>query len=124
MAYEQRAHLLHLAQRQQDPTLLIEAYRATGVSLCFLGELTTAWTYLEQGLHSDEASRHRVLILRYVQDPGMVCLVYAAWVLWWRGYGPGPALHRAGAGLGATMHASFLSGLCPDLCCHTAPVPT
>jgi predicted ATPase len=62
------------------------------VNLCFLGELTTAWTYLEQGLALYEASRHRVLILRYVQDPGMVCLVYAAWVLWWRGY-PDQALH-------------------------------
>jgi len=93
MAYEQGAHLLHLAQRQQDSTLLIEAHRVTGVSLCFLGELTTAWTYLEQGLALYEASQHRALILRYVQDPGMVCLVYAAWVLWWRGY-PDQALHH------------------------------
>jgi len=73
MAYEQGTHLLHLAQRQQDPTLLIEAHRIAGVSLCFLGELTAAWSHLEQGLALYEASQHRALIERYVQDPGMVC---------------------------------------------------
>ena len=97
-AYEQGEHLLRLAQRQQEPTLLLEAHRALGTSLFFLGELTTSWTHLERGIALYEAQQHRPLTLRYGQDPGMACLVYTAWILWLRGY-PDQALERIRAAL-------------------------
>jgi len=99
MAYEQGEHLLRLAHRQQEPILLLEAHRALGTSLFFLGELATSWTHLESGITLYEAQQHPTLTLRYGQDPGMACLVYAAWLLWWRGY-PDQALHHIGKALG------------------------
>src|SRR5207249_7272003 len=35
---------------------------------------------------------------RYGQDPGMTCLIYAAWILWLRGY-PDQAMDRIGEAL-------------------------
>jgi len=92
-AYEHGEHLLHLAHRQQEPALLLEAHRIVGTSLFYLGELATSWTHLEHGLAYYEAQQHRTLTLRYGQDPGMACFVYTAWILWLRGY-PDQALGR------------------------------
>ena len=93
IAYEQGEHLLRLAHRQQDLTLVLEAHRALGTSLFYLGELATAWTHLERGLAHYETQQHRILTLRYGPDPGMACLAYTAWILWLRGY-PDQALER------------------------------
>jgi class 3 adenylate cyclase/DNA-binding winged helix-turn-helix (wHTH) protein/predicted ATPase/tRNA A37 threonylcarbamoyladenosine biosynthesis protein TsaE len=93
IAYEQGEHLLHLAHRQQESTLILEAHRALGTSLFYLGELATAWTHLERGIARYEAQQHRILTLRYGPDPGMACLAYTAWILWLRGY-PDQALER------------------------------
>jgi predicted ATPase len=92
-AYEQGEHLLRLAQHQQEPTLLLEAHRALGTSLLFLGDLATSWTHLERGITLYEAQQHRALTLRPGGDAGMACLVYTAWILWLRGY-PDQALER------------------------------
>jgi predicted ATPase len=92
-AYEQGEHLLCLAHRQQEPSLLLEAHRALGTSLFYLGELLASWTHLERGIALYETQQHRILTARYGQDPGMACLVYTAWILWLRGY-PEQALER------------------------------
>src|SRR5262249_34908056 len=42
--------LLTLAQRAQDPALLVEAYHALGPSLFWLGELAAARMHLMQGI--------------------------------------------------------------------------
>jgi hypothetical protein len=42
--------LLTLAQRVQDPALLLGAHRALGETLFFLGELTSARVHFEQGI--------------------------------------------------------------------------
>jgi predicted ATPase len=42
--------LLTLAQTLQDPTLLVEAHRALGNTLFWLGEFVSARTHLEQGM--------------------------------------------------------------------------
>ena len=44
--------LLSLAQRVQDQTLLVEAHRALGETLFFLGELVPAHAHLEQAVPS------------------------------------------------------------------------
>ena len=92
-AYEQGEHLLRLAQHHQEPTLLLEAHRALGTSLLFLGDLATAWTHLERGITLYEAQQHHALTMSPGGDAGMACLVYTAWILWLRGY-PEQALER------------------------------
>ncbi|MGE3537450.1 MAG: AAA family ATPase [Candidatus Tectimicrobiota bacterium] len=85
-AVEQGSQLLHIAQQHTEATLLLEAHRALGSSLFFAGELTQAADHLTQALHLYSTQQHSALTLRYGQDPGMVCLVYMAWILWLRGY--------------------------------------
>jgi len=97
-AYEQGEHLLRLAQHQQEPTLLLEAHRALGTSLLFLGNLTASWPHLERGRTLYEAQQHHALTLRPGGDAGMACLVYTAWILWLHGY-PEQALEHIRAAL-------------------------
>jgi class 3 adenylate cyclase/DNA-binding winged helix-turn-helix (wHTH) protein/predicted ATPase len=97
-AYEQGEHLLRLAQHHQEPTLFLEAHRALGTSLLFLGDLATSWTHLERGITLYEAQQHHALTMSPGGDAGMACLVYTAWILWLRGY-PEQALERIRAAL-------------------------
>jgi predicted ATPase len=97
-AYEQGEHLLRLAHHQQEPTLYLEAHRALGTSLLFLGDLAASWTHLERGLTLYEEQQHHALTLRPGGDAGMACLVYTAWILWLRGY-PDQALEHIRAAL-------------------------
>jgi predicted ATPase len=78
--------LLTLAQRVQDRTFLLEAHRALGTTLLFLGELVPARAHLEEGLILYDLEQHRSLTLRYGQDSKVTCLGYAAWALWLLGY--------------------------------------
>ncbi len=48
-AYEQAQQLLRLAQNLQDSALLLVAHTVLGFTSAQLGELTQAWTHLEQG---------------------------------------------------------------------------
>ena len=85
---------LRLAQSAQDPALLLEAQRALGGTLLYLGELDSARTHLEQGLALYDSQQHRSLALLYGTDPGVVCLSYASNLLWCFGY-PDQALKRS-----------------------------
>jgi predicted ATPase len=78
--------LMRLAQHAQDAALLVEAHRALGTTLLFLGKLTPAHTHLEQGIALYDPQQHRSLALRYGADSGIVCRLYMAWVLWVLGY--------------------------------------
>jgi class 3 adenylate cyclase/predicted ATPase len=85
---------LRLAQSAQDPALLLEAQRALGGTLLYLGELDSARTHVEQGLALYDSQQHRSLVLLYGTDPGVVCLSYASHLLWCFGY-PDQALKRS-----------------------------
>ena len=85
-AREVGEQLLVLAQRQRDPALLLEAYRALGTTLYFPGELIAARVHLEQGLALYHPHQHRSHALLYGRDPGMDCHIYLAWMLWTLGY--------------------------------------
>ena len=85
-AHELAEQLLHLAQRLQEPALLVEAHRALGDDLFYLGEFAQARQHLEQGLARYEAEQHHGHALLYGQDPGLGCLNYLAVVLWLLGY--------------------------------------
>src|SRR5439155_9944709 len=81
-ARELGEQLLGLAQREQDPALLVEAYRAVGVTLFPLGEFGAAQTHLEQGLTLYDAQRHRSHEFLSGREAGVVGLSFAARVLW------------------------------------------
>jgi len=85
-AYTLGEQLMRLAQHAQDAALLVEAHRALGTTLLFLGKLTSAHTRLEQGIALYDPQQHRSLALRYGADSGIVCRLYMAWVLWMLGY--------------------------------------
>jgi predicted ATPase len=96
------AQLLALAERTQDAAQLLEAHRAVGTTLFFLGELAPALAHLERGIALYEAQRHHAHALRYGLDAGVTCLAHAAHVLWALGY-LDQARHRNDEGI-AQMH--------------------
>jgi predicted ATPase len=85
---------LTLAQRVQDPALLMPSYNALGETLRLLGEFAPARAYLEQGLTLYDPQQHRSLAFLHGVDPGVDCLSIAAFVLWYLGY-PEQALKRS-----------------------------
>ena len=93
-ARELAEQLLTLAQRQDDPALLLQGHRALGDTLCWLGEFVPARSHLEQGIALYNPQQHRAHALLYGQDPGIGCLSYAANVLWVLGY-PDQALQQS-----------------------------
>ena len=96
-AHELGEQLLHLAQREHDSALLVEAHYILGTTLFHLGELDAARQHLEQGIALYDIQQHRFLAFRYGQDPGVFCLCYLTRILWFLGY-PDQALqysHKA-----------------------------
>ena len=86
-ARELGEQLLTLAQRVQDPVLLLEAHDALGQTLCCLGEFAPARAHVEQGIALYDPQQHRSLAFLYGgEDPGVLCLCYAGRVLWALGY--------------------------------------
>ena len=85
-ARELGEQLLDLAQHQQDPALLLEAYWALGETLIWLGEFAQARTHLEQGITLYAPQGERFYAFLYGQDPGVLCQGYAAAALWYLGY--------------------------------------
>ena len=79
--------LLSLAQRLQDPDLLLEAHHALWAILIFGGELSAARSHLEEGLRLYEPQRHRTHAAIYSgHDPGVCCRQVTAQALWLLGY--------------------------------------
>jgi predicted ATPase/class 3 adenylate cyclase len=97
--------LLRLAQSVQDPALLLEAHHALGQYLFFMGEFSSAREHFEQGIALYDPRQHSSLAFVYGQDPGMACLSYEAWTLWFLGYA-GQALERSGEALALAQELS------------------
>jgi adenylate cyclase len=77
---------------------LLEAYRALGNTLFWLGEFAPARAHLEQAIALYDFQQHRALAFLYGTDPAVVCLSYAAWALWLLGY-PDQARRRSAEAL-------------------------
>lgn len=86
--------LLSLAESQSDLTLVLEAHQILGLSLFYLGELAPTWKHLEHCIALYDPQQHRARAFLYGHDHGVVCLSYAAWVLWLLGY-PDQAQERS-----------------------------
>jgi predicted ATPase len=84
-----------LAQRAQDPALLLEAHHELWANLFTLGELVSAHSHMEQGIALYDPQKHRDHAFRYGgHDPGVCCRYQAAEALWLLGY-PDQALRRS-----------------------------
>jgi class 3 adenylate cyclase/predicted ATPase len=92
-ARELGEQLLVLAERVQEPMLLVQAYHALGPTLFWLGELVPAQALLAQGLACYDPQQHRANLRYGGHDAGWCCRSYAAWTLWALGY-PDQALHQ------------------------------
>jgi predicted ATPase/class 3 adenylate cyclase len=92
-AYEEARQLLDSVQSAEDPGLYLEAHRATGATLYYLGEFVSAREHLEAATALYDPQQHRAHVDLYRQDPGVACLSYSAWNLWCLGY-PDQALER------------------------------
>jgi predicted ATPase len=86
--------LLSVAQQEQSQALLLEAERALGQTLYFLGQLPDARRYLDQSVTRYDPAAHAAHVFLYGQDPKVVSLVQQARTLWLLGY-PDQALWQA-----------------------------
>jgi class 3 adenylate cyclase/predicted ATPase len=75
-----------LAQRAQDPALLLEANRNLGQAMVWLGELVPGRAHLEQGMSLYDPQKHRSHAIVYGQDPDVLCRSFAAMSIWMLGY--------------------------------------
>jgi predicted ATPase len=85
-ARELAEQLFNLAQLAGDQALLLEAHLPLGITSFLLGEPTVAREHLDQGIALYDPERHRSHAFLYGQDPGVVCLAWAAVALWHLGY--------------------------------------
>lgn len=76
--------VLPMAQRLQNPLLLISVHQGLGEILFFQGELSAARAHLEQGVALSHYSQHHPLT--FAHDPGVLCHSLNAWVLCELGY--------------------------------------
>jgi predicted ATPase len=97
-AYELGQQLLCLAQRQDNPAMLLEAFEATGLSLFYVGELPGARDYLERSMALYDPQQHHAHVVLYGRDPGTFSLSYLAMALCLLGY-PDQALQRSAEAL-------------------------
>jgi predicted ATPase len=88
--------LLHLAEKEHDPALLVEAHVTLGVTLLFLGEVAAARRHCEQSVAHYDAQQHRSLAIEYGHDPAVSALANEAQALWLLGY-PEQALRQSQA---------------------------
>jgi predicted ATPase len=99
-------HLLTLAQRQDDPALLALAHRALGTTWFWLGDFPRARVHLEHGIALATPLPPQALLVRYGEDPGLVCRLHLSLTLWALGYPDQAAqqMHEALAWTQALAH--------------------
>lgn len=84
--YELLLELMQLAQQTQSPEHLVEAHYGLGTSLQWMGDFVSARQHLEEAISLYDLGRHREHTAQYAQDPGVVCRVVLASVLWFLGF--------------------------------------
>jgi predicted ATPase len=109
-ARELGEQLLTLAQQVGDPALRLEAHRALGNTLNYLGEFAAAQAHFAQGIALYDPQQHHSHAFRYGEDPGVACRAYAGMTLWWLGY-PDQALQRSHEALTLAQEVAHPSSL-------------
>ncbi|SOZ05339.1 adenylate/guanylate cyclase domain-containing protein [Cupriavidus taiwanensis] len=93
-ARELAGQLVELADKSQDPGMIVTARRALGANLYYLGELLPARVELEHVLERYDPALHRTQAFVYGLEPGVQGLAMLAIVLWLLGH-PDQALARS-----------------------------
>jgi class 3 adenylate cyclase/predicted ATPase len=93
-ALELGEELLRLARAANDPALRLIAHDVLGDTLYWLGEFPRALDQLEEGIALYRPDEHRALAHQHAgYDPGVACLSFSAYTLWYLGY-PDRAVRR------------------------------
>jgi class 3 adenylate cyclase/predicted ATPase len=104
--------LLTLAERVQDPALILEAHHELWANLFDLGEFSSALTHTERGIELYDPQQHRRHAFLYGgHDPRVCGLRHAAMMLWLLGY-PDHALRRSREALALARELSHPFTLC------------
>ena len=90
-AHDLAEQCLTLSHQLQDRTRLQQAHYIMGNTLFHSGAFADANEHLSRGIAFYDPQRHHA---RAVQNPGVVCMSYSAWTLWYLGY-PSQALQRS-----------------------------
>ena len=94
-ALELARELLALAERLDDPSLLLEGHHALWPVLVWLGKADAARRHLQQGIALYDKARHRSHAFVYGgHDPGVCCWKVASWASWILGH-PARALEES-----------------------------
>src|SRR5262245_20085634 len=89
------SELLALAERLDDPALLLEGHHALWPVLVWLGKADAARGHLQQGIALYDKARHRSHAFVYGgHDPGVCCWKVASWASWILGH-PARALEES-----------------------------
>lgn len=98
-ALELGRELLALAERLDDPALLLEGHHALWPVLVWQGSAGAARRHLDQGMALYDKARHRSHAFDYGgHDPGVCCRKVASWASWILGY-PARGLEESVASL-------------------------
>lgn len=93
VARELAEQCLRLAEGAGNSDLLLEGHHALGVTLSGLAQFEPALEHLNYVIDNYDPARHGLFAFHYGQDPKVVCLSQAAWILWICGR-PDQALKR------------------------------
>jgi PAS domain S-box-containing protein len=110
-----QAHVLaeelgKLAEKERDPTLLLEANFALGGTLFYLGNFTLACHHLEKEIKFPGTEHQRFLGVLSGFDPRVACDSYAGWVKWYLGC-PDQARAKSKAAIAAARRLKHLPTL-------------
>jgi predicted ATPase len=97
-AWEVSEQLSEIAEETQDPSQWLRAHNARGSILLHRGDVMLAYTTLAKGLEGYDLDQRRSQRILYVQEPGVMNLVYTGLGLALGGY-PDQALQRTRAAL-------------------------
>jgi predicted ATPase len=103
--------MLALAQKVQDPTLLMQAYHSLGNTFCFAGDFELARMNSEQEMTFYVVEQHHSLASLYGgYDPGVACRSGLATNLWLLGF-PDQALLRSHEGISLARDLAHTSSI-------------
>src|SRR5262249_33674758 len=94
-AHELANELVSLAERVENPAMLVQAYSMMGATAFYRGEIASARGYLERADALYDPQQHRAhAFLEVGTDPGVLCRIYGAHALWLLGH-PDQALAKS-----------------------------
>lgn len=77
--------VMALMERESDPAALLQAHRAFGLGLIYLGRFAEARRHLTRALELYDAERDAPHRLDYGSDPKVLALAHLGWALWFEG---------------------------------------